>query len=438
MPERWTNWTGEQVCAPERIARPASEEELAAVVAEAAHVRVAGTGHSFTDIACTDGVLVDLTRMDRVLAQHGELVTVQAGITLHELGKQLAARGLAMENQGDIDRQTLAGALATATHGTGARFGNLSSRVVSVRLVSATGDVVEVDGGDDLLAVRVSLGALGAISAVTLRCVPRFTLRRVDEPRPLAEILERFEELADFNDHFEFFAFPYSDLALVRLSERGDFEPRPPGRAERLLQDVLLENAVPDLLFRTGRLAPPLIPSLNRGVARLVGGSTRTDLSHRVYASRRDIKFTEMEYAVHREHGAEAARRVLELVTRRRLRVGFPIEVRVVAGDDALLSTAHGRDTVYVAVHQYRRMEFETYFRAVERIMADYGGRPHWGKRHYQLAATLRPLYPGWDRFQAVRARLDPGGKFTNDYCARALGPAATSLPQTKQRPSPR
>ncbi len=423
MPERWTNWAGEQVCAPERVVRPSSEEELAASLRGASRVRVAGSGHSFTDIACTDGVLLDVGRMDRVLAQDGELVTVEAGITLHALGEELAARGLAMESQGDIDRQTLAGALATATHGTGARFANLSSRVEAVRLVTASGEVVELKAGDDLLAARVSLGALGAISAVTLRCVPRFTLRRVDEPRPLAETLDRFDELAESNDHFEFFAFPYSDLALVRLSARGDFEPKPPGRLERLVQDRLLENVVPDLLFRAGRLLPGAIPSLNRGVAKLVGASTRTDLSHRVYASRRDIRFTEMEYGVPRENGSEAARRVLDLVARRRLRVGFPIEVRVVAGDDALLSTAQGRGTVYVAVHQYRRMEFETYFRAVERIMQDYGGRPHWGKRHYQVAATLRPLYPGWDRFQEVRARLDPEGKFTNDYCERVLGP---------------
>jgi FAD-linked oxidoreductase len=428
MPERWTNWAGEQVCAPERIARPASEEELVQVVAGAERVRVAGTGHSFTDIACTDGVLVDLSRMDRVLAQEGGLVTVQAGITLHQLGAELAARGLALENQGDIDRQTLAGALATATHGTGARFRNLSSRVEAVRLVTAAGEVVDLDEGDDLLAARVSLGSLGAIASVTLRCVPRFTLRRVDEPRSLDETLARFDELADANDHFEFFAFPYTDVALVRLSERGDFEPRPPGELERLLQDVLLENVVPGVLFRAGRLVPALIPPLNRGIARVVGRSTRTDLSHRVYASRRDVKFTEMEYAVPREHGVEAARRVLELIERRRLRVGFPIEVRVVAGDDALLSTAHGRDTVYVAVHQYRRMEFETYFRAVERIMDDYGGRPHWGKRHYQVAATLRPRYPGWDRFQVVRARLDPEGKFANDYGERVLGPITSEV----------
>jgi FAD-linked oxidoreductase len=429
LAELWSNWAGQQRCAPERIERPGSEEELAAIVAGAERVRAAGSGHSFTDIACTDGVLLDLSRLRRVLRVDGELATVEAGITLHELGAELAARGLAMENQGDIDRQTLAGALSTATHGTGARFANLSAQVVGVRIVNGSGEVVELDGDSDALrAARVGLGALGVISAVTLRCVPLFTVRRVDEPRPLEETLDRFDELADGNDHFELFVFPYTDLALVRLSERGDFPPEPVHRGRQFLEETVVENAALGAGVRAGRRLNRLIPAINRGFAGLVSPRVRVDHGHRVYATRRLVRFTEMEYGVPREHGAEAARRVLELVRRRRLPIGFPIELRVVRGDDAFLSTAYGRDTAYVAVHQYRGMEFETYFRAVERIMEDYGGRPHWGKRHYQSAATLRDRYPDWDRFQAVRARLDPTGRFQNDYTERVLGPVVTPV----------
>ena len=424
MPELWTNWAGDQRCAPQRIERPRGEDELAEVVARARRVRMAGSGHSFTDAACTDGVLVDVGGMSRVLAQDGELVTVEAGITLHELGEELASRGLAMENQGDIDRQTIAGAISTATHGTGARFANLSSQVAGLRLVTADGEVVE-PAGDDLRAARVGLGALGAISAVTLRCVPLFTLRRVDEPRPLDETLERFDELADGHDHFEFYVFPHDDTAIVRLSERSDTPPVPVSARRLWFEEAVVENAVIGGLARAGRAFPRAIPTVNRTFTRLVSRRVRTDHAHRVYASRRDVKFTEMEYAVPREHGVEAVRRVLETVERRRLPVTFPIEVRVVAGDDAFLSTAHGRDTTYVAVHQYRGMEFESYFRAVERIMEDYGGRPHWGKRHYRSAAGLAPLYPEWDRFQHARLRLDPGGVFENDYTRRVLGSAA-------------
>jgi L-gulono-1,4-lactone dehydrogenase len=427
LPELWTNWAGEQRCAPERIERPGTEDELAGAVAGARRVRVAGSGHSFTDIACTDGVMLDLSRMRRVLAVEGELVTVEAGITLGQLGAQLAARGLAMENLGDIDRQTLAGAISTATHGTGARFRNLSAQVAGVRLVTAGGEVTELrEGSDELLAARVGLGALGAIAAVKLRCVPLFTVRRLDEPRPLDETLDRYDELADGNDHFELFVFPYTDVALVRLSERGDFATEPVDPRRRFLEETVVENAVLGAGVRAGRRVNRLIPAVNRGFAKVVGRRVRVDHGHRVYATRRLVRFTEMEYAIPRAHAAEATRRVLELVRRRRLPIGFPIELRVVAGDDAFLSTAHGRDTAYVAVHQYVGMEFEAFFRAVERIMEDYDGRPHWGKRHYQSAATLRDRYPDWDRFAAVRGRLDPDGKFSNEYTDRVLGPVAS------------
>jgi L-gulono-1,4-lactone dehydrogenase len=421
----WTNWARQQACAPERIETPSSEEELAAVVAGAPRVKVAGAGHSFTDIACTDGVMVDMSGMGSVLGVDGNEVTVEAGITLHDLGEELRARGLAMENQGDVDPQTLAGAISTATHGTGGRFGNLSSQVVGVRLVDGTGEVREITDGDELRAARVGLGALGALSAVTLRCVPAFSIHRVDEPRPLDEVLPRLDELVDATDHWEAFVMPYTRRALTLTSERTDRPPAPPGRVTAFLHDVVLENAALGLFCRTGRAFPGLIPFLNRRLASLMGRSEHLDASNRVYANTRLVHFTEMEYGLPREHAAEALERVLATIERRRLPIGFPIELRVVAPDDALLSTAHGRPTAYIAVHQYVGMEFETYFRAVEAIMDDYGGRPHWGKRHYQSAATLEPRYPEWARFQEIRERLDPERRFENDYLRRVLSRSA-------------
>ena len=427
----WTNWAGDQRCAPESLEEPNDERELVAAVRRAddagRRVRVVGSGHSFTDIACTDGHMIGLRRMRRVLEADRAtgLVTVEGGITLHELGSELAVRGLAMENQGDIDRQALAGAIATATHGTGARYRNISSQVAAMRIVTAAGEVVELSeegDGEGLRAARVGVGCLGAVSAVTLRCVPLFTIRRVDEARPLGETLEGLDELADGNDHFELFAFPYTELALTRTSERSDRQPEPEDPRKAFLREAVLENSVLRTVCRLGRRFPSLIPSLNRWVSRVGWGSVKVDRSHRVYASRRDVRFTEMEYAIPREHAREAVERVLETVRRRRLPVNFPLELRYVAADDAFLSPAHGRDTCYVAVHVFQGMEFEAYFRAVERIMDGYGGRPHWGKRHYQSAATLAPRYPDWERFQAVRARLDPEGRFQNDYTERVLG----------------
>jgi L-gulono-1,4-lactone dehydrogenase len=424
VPETWTNWARQQRCAPERIAQPRSEEELLRAVQGASAVKVAGSGHSFTDIACTDGLMVDMSGMSRVLGVDGQDVSVEAGITLRELGEELRSRGLAMENQGDVDPQTLAGAISTATHGTGGGFRNLSSQVVGVRLLDGNGELHEIRERDELRAARVSLGALGAISAVTLRCVPAFTVHRVDEPRALDELLTRLDEHVDSHDHWEAFVMPYTRRALTLSSERTDREPEPPGRLKAFGHDVVLENAALGLACRLGRRFPSLIPRLNAAIASLLGRSERIDASNRVYANVRLVRFTEMEYGIPRKHAAEALERVLALIERRRLPIGFPIELRVVAPDDALLSTAHGRPTAYIAVHQYLGMEYEAYFRGVEAIMDEYGGRPHWGKRHYQTATTLAPRYPEWERFAEIRRRFDPEGRYENDYLRRVLGAA--------------
>ncbi|MEA2305050.1 MAG: L-gulono,4-lactone dehydrogenase [Solirubrobacteraceae bacterium] len=437
MTESWTNWAGDQRCAPSQIARPTSEDELAQTVAQAAArglpVRAAGSGHSFTDIACTDGLLVDTSGMQRVVDADAEsgLVTVQAGITLHALGPQNARHGLALENQGDIDAQALAGALATATHGTGARFGNLSTRVVGMRLVTASGDVVEVTHESDpeaLLAARVSLGALGIASQVTVECVPLYTLERHDQPLPLADVLDRLDEHVDGNDHFEFFLWPYTRTAMTRSTTRSDAAPVPTAHWKRAIQEQLVENHLLNLLCRAGRRFPSQVPRLNRAMAAAMSEARVQDHAYKVYATRRQVRFTETEYAIPRAVAREALERALSLIERRALPILFPFEVRFAAGDDALLSTAHERETCYIAAHQYAGMEFESFFRGFEEIMEAYGGRPHWGKRHSQTAATLRERYPGWDRFQAVRARLDPDGVFGNDYTRRVLGPVGAPV----------
>jgi FAD-linked oxidoreductase len=431
MTARWANWAGDQICAPEIVERPTSEEELSAVVRAAARrgqeVRAVGAGHSFTDAACTDGVMIDTSALNRILdIDHDRFTaTVQAGIRLHELGRPLAQAGLALENQGDIDRQSISGAISTATHGTGAALANLSAQIAGLRLVTASGEVIEVDAESDpetYLAARVSIGALGVISAVRIQCVPLYTLHRHDASLPLGETLDRLDEHVDSNDHFEFFVFPYTELALTRRMRRSQAEPRPPAQWKRWLEEQLLENNVLGALCRTGRRFPALAPRLNRFIAGAVSESRVEDRPYNVYATRRAVRFTEMEYAIPRQHARQAVERVLELVPRRRLPILFPLEVRFAAPDDAFLSTAQRRDTCYIAVHQYQGMEFETYFRAVEEIMDSYQGRPHWGKRHYQQAATLRERYPDWDRFQAVRDRLDPDRVFANHYVRRVLG----------------
>lgn len=411
--------------------RPRDREELAAALLAAAgsgrKVSVVGSGHSFTGAALTDGTMLDLAALSGTIDADpaSGLVKVGAGTVLADLNEELQRLGLAMENLGDIDRQTVAGAISTGTHGTGAKLRNISAQVAAVELVTAGGRVHELDGADaDLLrAARVGIGALGAISSVTLRCVPAFILLRADTPEPREEVLDSFAARADANDHFELFTFPYADSALVLERNRVEGPPRPRGRLAAYLNDIVLENWALEALSATGRLVPAAIPRLARLAAALASGGRTIDRSDRVFASERRVRFTEMEYGVPREHGPEAARRVIEWVRANRYPVFFPIEMRVAAGDDALLSPSHERDTAYIAVHQYRGMEWRPYFEAVEEIMGDYGGRPHWGKRHFQTAATLAPLYPEWAKFQAARDRLDPDRVFSNEYATRILGP---------------
>jgi L-gulonolactone oxidase len=431
VPRLWSNWAGDQRCAPDVLERPGNEVEVAAAIGRAAGagrpVRVAGAGHSFSDIVLTDGHLLSLDRMNRVLSADPAtgLAEVEGGISIHDLGPALAEHGLALENQGDVDPQSVAGAISTATHGTGGGFRNISAQVAGLRLITDGGEAVDCSEEvepDLFRAARVGLGALGVITRATLRCAPLYTLRRLDRPRPLDEVLDRLDEHVDGHERFELFVFPYTRVALTRVTESTADEPRPRAAIAEWVEDVAVENLALGAFCRAGRALPRAIPALNRTIARLLQPSERVDHSYRIYANARRVHFTEMEYALPRAAGREALERVLEMVERRRLPISFPLEFRFVAEDDAYLSPSNGRATAYIAVHVYRGMEHETYFRAVESIMREYDGRPHWGKRHYRTAADLAPAYPDWTRFAEARERLDPGRRFRNDYVDRVLG----------------
>ena len=426
----WSDWSGRQHCTPARVLRPSSEHELADGVRRAADeglvVRPVGSGHSFTPLCVTDGVQVDLGGLDGVLdVDPGTGVArVPAGITLHRLSAELHRHGRALQNLGDVDTQTLAGALATGTHGTGAAFANLSAGMVGGRLVRADGTVVDLSAEPDdvLLAARVSLGALGVLSEVHLQTVPAFRLHKREEVRPLAELLGSFDDLVTGQDHVELYALPWSAKALLLRSRRTDEPAAPPPRWRTWLTDELLNNGGLGLVQRTGRRFPSLTPTLGRLTGALASGSERLDDSHRVFASVRRVRFTESEWALPRAAAVEAVRGVLAIIERQRLPVTFPIEVRVAAADDALLSTASGRESAYVAVHQYVGVDDSAYFRAVEELMLGLDGRPHWGKKHAAGADVLAARYAGWQRFQAVRDKLDPSRTFTNAHLAHVLG----------------
>jgi len=345
---------------------------------------------------------------------------VAGGTVLATLNRELDRLGMAMPNLGDIDRQTIAGAVSTGTHGTGLALPNLSAQIEAIEVMGPDGEINEFGAGsDELLAARVAVGSLGVITSVTLRTVPAFNLHRVDEPVDLDEVLGDFDSFARENEHFEFFVFPYTRTALTLRRNRTDRPLAPRSKLDRFLGDVVLENGLGDLALRAAGKVPSHIPKMARYSTHFMSQSKQIDRSHRVFANYRTIRFNEMEYALPYESGPEALDRVLDLIATERFPLAMPIECRVSAGDDALVSQAHGRPTTYVAVHQHKTMEYEPYFREIEAIFREYDGRPHWGKLHFREAADLAPSFPRWDDFRAIRDRIDPGRVFSNAYVSR-------------------
>jgi FAD-linked oxidoreductase len=430
----WHNWAGNQRCTPAVLERPQDVAEVSAsvkrAVAAGRTVRVTGSGHSFTPAVLTDGSLIDLRDLQRPIDVDGAtgLVTVPGGMRLHELNRRLRAAGLAMSNLGDIDVQTIAGALSTGTHGTGERLGGLATQIRGLELVTADGSVVQCSVSERpelFAAARVGLGAFGVVTAVTLQCEPAFVLHANEGAMPLAEVMADFDELATRNDHFEFFWFPHTATAMVKQNNRlpADAPTTPQSPVRAFVEDELLGNAAFGVVCQLGRRVPSLIPRLNARSVRLMGSRIYTAPSHEVFTSPRRVRFVEMEYSVPRAAVHDALAAVQRVIERNGLLVSFPVEVRVTQGDDIPLSTASGRDSAYLAVHMYRGTPgYEQFFRGVERELAAMEGRPHWGKLHYRSAADLRPAYPRWDEFLAARDAADPDRVFTNAYVRRVLG----------------
>lgn len=429
----WTNWAGTASTTPVAVAHPATTEEVAELVVAAARrglrVKAVGSGHSFTAIAITDGVLLQLDRLTGFVAVDAAThrVTVRAGTPLHVLNAGLAARGLAMVNLGDIDRQTISGALATGTHGTGARFQGLAAAVVGTRIVLADGTIVDCDAQRDpdlFEASRIGLGAVGIITELTLQCVPAYLLNAREDPGTLSGTLAGLDELVDGIDHFEFYWFPHTDNVLLKRNTRLPAEdarvPLPRWRA--WLDDDLLSNRVFEAVNRVSAARPAWVPRINSMSSRVLSSREFTLPSHEVFASQRDVRFREMEYAVPRESVAGVLTELKAMTDHGDLRIPFPVEVRFAAADDLWMSTATGRESAYVAVHQYHRMDHRAYFDGFEAIARQVGGRPHWGKLHGRARADLRPAYPRFDDFVAVRDRVDPERRFANDYLSRVLG----------------
>ena len=427
---RWSNWAGNQQTGSVLVSKPQTESELQQVVQNAQtsgrRVKAVGSGHSFTAIAVAEEVLVDLSKYDEILAidKINQTVTVQSGIQLSKLNQALYENSLAMQNLGDIAYQTIAGAISTSTHGTGAKFTGIANQVVALRVVLADSSIVECSANVNaelFSCARVGLGAIGLISTVTLKVVPAFNLAVIEEPMRLDEVLQNLDLHVDSNDHFEFFWVPHTGWALTKRNNRNNLPIEPMSKMSHWYSKTLMENYAFGAVCMLGKARPSLIPKLAKALPSS-GRNEYSDASHKVFASKRIIKFYEMEYAIPREACAEALNRVRRMVTDSGFFLNFPVEVRFTAPDEIPLSTASNRESAYIAVHIYKGMNYVPYFTEVESIMNSYQGRPHWGKLHFQNAATLASRYPQWDVFQSVRNQVDPKRMFSNQYLETVLG----------------
>ncbi|MFM7880174.1 MAG: D-arabinono-1,4-lactone oxidase [Acidimicrobiaceae bacterium] len=426
----WSNWARNQRVEHASQYSPTTEHELQQIVRHATanqkRIKAVGSGHSFTAIALAEEILVDLSHYDQVVAidMINNTVTAQSGIQLSKLNLELHKNGLAMQNLGDIAYQTIAGAISTSTHGTGLKFAGIANQVVGMRIVLADSSVVDCSSevNTELFhCARVGLGALGLISTVTLQLVPAFNLSVVEEPMRVDDVLANLDHHVKNNDHFEFFWVPHTGWALTKRNNRTLDAAKPMSKFSHWYSKTLMENYAFGAVCMLGRARPALIPKLAKALPSS-GRNEYCDASYKVFASKRIIKFYEMEYAIPRDACEEALNRVRRMVIDSGFFLNFPVEVRFTAPDEIPLSTASNRESAYIAVHIYKGMNYVPYFKEVESIMNSYQGRPHWGKLHFQDANSLAPRYPQWDAFQKMRNIVDPTRRFANRYTETVLG----------------
>ena len=410
----WRNWSGSVVARPSAIARPTTEAELSDKVRAARKVRVTGAGHSFMPLCATSGLLVDLSALESPIevADDRDSVWAPAGMSLDELTSRLWSLGLSLPNQGDVNPQSLAGAISTGTHGTGQALGSLSTFALAFRIVTAEGDIVECDAAEqpDLFqAARVSLGLLGVMTRIRVRVAPAFHLKQSLFGVHIDEARDRLDEWAAMNRHVEFFQFPYSDRVMVKILDEIP-TPEDPGQVAKDFDEGAFRFAC-----EFARSVPLAIPLLHRLMARIGGAASESSgPAYQVFPSDRTVPFEEMEYEVPQEEGLDALSAAIQEIRRRHLPVVFPFEFRITAGDDIWLSPFNKGPCASISMHQYAPMDWRAPFAAIEPILRAAGGRPHWAKRHTLSARDVYKLYPRAGDFERVRARIDPGAKFAN------------------------
>lgn len=412
----WSNWSGSVRATPREIARPRTEAELAQIVARAGKVRVAGAGHSFMPLVETSGTLLNLSELEGGIEFNADKsrVWAPAGWSLAKLTAALWAEGVSLINQGDVNPQALAGAIATGTHGTGAELGSISTFARAFRLILADGSIVTCSESENLdlfQAARLSLGLIGVATRIEIDVLPAYHLEEKVESYPIDAVEERWDELIANNRHAEFWVFPYAKMAIVKTLN--------PAPGEGPLKQ---QNDMDDRAFRVicdlCATVPFLTPSLQKMIVGPNVRQRRVGPAYQIFASDRTVKFEEMEYEMPRNAGWPALREAMAWIKKRNMPVTFPFEFRTIAQDDIWLSPMHAGPCLSISAHQYANMPWRPFFEGIEPIFRAASGRPHWAKRHTLTAADVDALYPNASRFKAVRAAHDPGAKFANAHLA--------------------
>lgn len=418
----WSNWSGSQKSVPKARLYPASEADLAAAVRDATGpVRAVGGGHSFSPVVNSRGTLVSLEALNGIVSHNRSSfeATLWAGTRIAQASPELAAVGQAFPNEADINMQSVAGAISTATHGTGRQLKCYSAYITKLRLITASGEITECSASENpelFQAARVAVGSLGIITQVTFRNRSPYRLREIQKVMNLNEAMQMVDREKDKHEHIEFWAFPFGDKAIVKIqNETQD----PPTKTEEPFID---ENNLLDWAADTARLHPWTNKWLQRALGLFVSDMTRVGNSYDIYASPRAVPFNEMEYQLPAARGMECLEEMIAVLKAKDLPVFFPIEFRYVKGDDCWLSPFYQRDSVSISFHQYYKQDYKPVFKVIEPIFWKYQGRPHWGKLHTLGYKELTALYPRFEDFRRVRAQMDPAQKFLNEHMKKVFG----------------
>ena len=399
--------------------QPETEEQLIRIVQQHSKVRIVGTGHSWSALCPSEEALINLDKYSKVLSidKVAKTVTVQPGIKLWQLNEYLDTQGMAMTNLGSISKQSLAGAISTATHGSGIQFQVLASLVRSFTLIKANGSKVSLDKEKNKEVFNlsiISLGSLGLVSEITLSISEAFRLHDRTVAIGFDEMLANLDDYIQNTDHFKIWWFPHVDKAVIYQYDRTQDAPND-SRLRQWLQDEVLSVIGYRTLVFIGNLFPSLRPFFNQIlILSFKKPLDRIEKSYKVFNVPAPPIHRETEWAFDVRDAAEILAAYKKMIDLSEHKINFIQEIRFVRGDEFALSPAYRRDSMWVGCYLIGEKGWPELLADFEKLARSYYGRPHWGKEFSIDKAHLSSQYPEIEAFNRLRKECDPTGKFEN------------------------